>query len=74
MGIEGGAIVVKLRVDFNNMIGSGLVLASAQGGTFSAGCAIAVYDEDTEVFAAEVIKQEGDTLVIRVSDKVMAEA
>lgn len=65
--------MVTLHVDFNNMIGSGLVLASAQGGTFSAGCTIAVYDEGTEVFAAEVIKQEGDTLVIQVSDKVIAE-
>lgn len=65
--------MVKLRVDFNNMIGSGLVLASAQGGTFSTGCAIVVYDESTEVFAAEVINQEGDTLVIQVSDKVIAE-
>ena len=66
--------MTKLQVSFHNMIGSGLLLAPAQGAKFRNGEIIAVYDDDTDTYAAEVIDQDGDTLVIRVTDKVLTEA
>lgn len=56
------------------MIGSGLLRASANGDTYSAGAALAVYDTDTDIYAAEVLEQTGNTLILRVSDKVLTEA
>ena len=66
--------MIRMQVSFHNMIGSGFVLVPARGATFRIGEKIAVYDEDTATYLAEVVDQDGDTLVVNVTDKVLAEA
>lgn len=66
--------MTTLQVSFHNMIGSGIVLAPARGELFTPGQMVAVYDENTATYRAEVVEQDGDTLVLRVSDEIVADA
>lgn len=66
--------MTRLRVCFHDMAGSGLLLTPALGASFTIGETIAVYDEDTAVYLAEVVEQDGDTLVLRVSGDTLAAA
>lgn len=74
MLLQGGADVTSLRVSFHDMGGSGMLLTSALGATFHVGETIAVYDEDTAAYLAEVVEQDGDALVLRVSGDTLADS
>ena len=63
-----------LQVDFNNLVGSGVLPAPTHGHAFTAGERVAVSDEGTDVYEAVVLGTSGDTVFLEVSDKVLAEA
>ena len=63
-----------LQVDFNNLVGSGVLPAPTHGQAFTAGERVAVSDEGTDVYEAVVLGTSGDTVFLEVSDKVLAEA
>ena len=64
-----------LQVDFNNLVGSGVLPVPTHGRAFTTGEHVAVSDEGTDVYAAVVLGTSGgDTVFLEVSDKVLAEA
>lgn len=63
-----------LQVDFNNLVGSGVLPVPTHGRAFTTGEHVAVSDEGTDVYEAVVLGTSGDTVFLEVSDKVLAEA
>lgn len=63
-----------VQVDFNNLVGSGVLPVPTRGHTFATGEHVAVSDEGTDVYEAVVIGLSGDTVFLDVSNKVLAEA
>ena len=63
-----------LQVDFNNLVGSGVLPVPTHGQAFTTGEHVAVSDEGTDVYEAVVLGTSGDTVFLEVSDKVLAEA
>lgn len=56
----------ELRVDFNNVIGSGVIHAPANGEHYADGETIAIFDHDTHTYEATVISQTGNTVHLQV--------
>lgn len=63
-----------LHVDFNNVIGSGVLPVPTHGQVFTTGEHVAVSDDDTDVYEAVVVGTSGGTVFLEVSNKVLAEA
>lgn len=64
----------RLQVDFNNLVGSGVLPVPTHGQAFATGEHVAVSDEGTEVYEAVVIGFSADTVFLEVSDRVLTEA
>lgn len=64
----------RLQVDFNNLVGSGVLPVPTRGQTFVAGEHVAVFDEGTDVYEAVVLETSEDTVFLQVSDQVLEEA
>lgn len=64
----------RLRVDFNNLIGSGVLAVPTRGLAFAAGEHIAVFDDSTDIYEAVVVGTSGDTVFLEVSDQMLEEA
>ena len=64
----------RLQVDFNNIVGSGVLPVPTRGQAFAAGERLAVSDEGTLVYEAVVVGVSGETVFLKVSDEVLSEA
>ena len=63
-----------LQVDFNNLVGSGVLPVPSHGQAFATGEHVAVSDEGTDMYEAVVLGISGDTVFLEVSDRVLAAA
>lgn len=61
-------------VDFNNLVGSGVLPVPTRGQSFIRGERLAVSDEGTDEYEAVVLDVSGDTVFLKVSDKALTEA
>lgn len=62
----------QVQVDFNNVVGSGVLPVPAHGQPFATGEHLRVFDEGTGVYEAVVIGVAGDTAFIEVSSEPLA--
>jgi hypothetical protein len=63
----------RLRVDFNNLVGSRVLPVPTRGLAFSAGEHVAVSDDCEDVYEAVVLGISENTVFLEVSDKVLEE-
>lgn len=64
----------RVHVDFNNLVGSGVLPVPTRGLVFAVGERVAVSDEGTDIYEAIVVGISDDTVFLEISDKVLEEA
>ena len=62
----------QLQVDFNNLVGSGVLAVPTHGRIFQVGERLSVFDEGTDMYEAVVLGLDGSTVYLEVSDSTLS--
>ena len=62
----------ELQVDFNNVVGSGVLPVPTHGQRFAVGERLRVFDEGTDMYQAVVVGVDRDTAFIEVFSDPLA--